>query len=190
MDTEEQSVINNLTEAVLSFGPLIHIIVMIIGVFMVGWGVFMIAKLKRPTGSGSSNGTAAIVAVSIGGILLVTPTLIDMFSDTFGSDHRAQILLGENWDELGDVAADEEPQLADAVRFAFAVIAIIGFVGFIRGWLVLNRIAKSGQSPGQSLGHASALIVGGILAINIPWTFAVIANTFGSEASNYVMGIL
>lgn len=58
------------------------------------------------------------------------------------------------------------------------IIQFIGFIAFIRGWILLTHIAQPGTQPG-TVGKALCHIAGGILAINIFGTWSIIASTLG-----------
>lgn len=74
--------------------------------------------------------------------------------------------------------AATENQFHDLVVLAGDIIQLIGFIAFVRGWVLLDRIAKQGAQPG-ALGRALAHIIGGIFAINIFATWEVLRTTLG-----------
>ena len=57
------------------------------------------------------------------------------------------------------------------------LVRIVGYIAFIRGWLLLLRLGQEGRQPGTG---AKALlhILGGILAINIVGTINMLGATF------------
>lgn len=58
------------------------------------------------------------------------------------------------------------------------IIQIVGFLAFIRGWVLLTAYGE--QSTGQPvLGKAITHIIGGVLALNIFETWQILKNTFG-----------
>jgi len=64
------------------------------------------------------------------------------------------------------------------VSIAGNIIRFIGFVAFIRGWVLLTHVGQQGAQPG-AFGKALAHIIAGIFAINIFGTWAILAATFG-----------
>ena len=59
------------------------------------------------------------------------------------------------------------------------IVQIIGFIAFIRGWVILARAAhQGGQQPGI-IGKGISHIVGGVFAINIFQTWRIVQATFG-----------
>lgn len=58
------------------------------------------------------------------------------------------------------------------------IVEFIGFVAFIRGWILLSHISHSGSQPGQ-FAKAMSYIIGGICALNIFGTWEIIKGTLG-----------
>ena len=62
------------------------------------------------------------------------------------------------------------------------IIQLVGFIAFIRGWILLARAAhQGGQQPGM-IGKGITHIVAGIFAVNIFETWRIIQATFGFSA--------
>ncbi len=58
-------------------------------------------------------------------------------------------------------------------------VQLLGFVAFIRGWLILVANAQSPGGGGASFGKGLTHIIGGLLLVNIFGVANVIWNTFG-----------
>lgn len=56
------------------------------------------------------------------------------------------------------------------------IIRVVGYIAFIRGWVLIARSASQGQPPGGT-GKGLMHVFGGILAINIVGTLNMINNT-------------
>jgi hypothetical protein len=54
-------------------------------------------------------------------------------------------------------------------------IRLIGYIAFIRGWLLINQ---AGQGKDGTLGRGITHIFGGAAAINVQITAGILANTF------------
>jgi len=76
------------------------------------------------------------------------------------------------WSSLGDVS----PEFALAVQAALQFVQIIGAIAFVRGWMILKKVAEgNGQTTlAQGLTH----ILGGVLAINIFYFLTILDTTF------------
>lgn len=65
---------------------------------------------------------------------------------------------------------------ADGIYGVLLFVRFIGYVAFIRGWLILNAYANGAQGAGLAKGITH--ILGGAAAINVQVTAGVLANTF------------
>lgn len=63
------------------------------------------------------------------------------------------------------------------VQVAGLLIQFVGFVGFVRGWILLAAYGEGGQQT--SIAKPLLHIFGGILAINIFASWTIIKNSFG-----------
>ena len=192
MDPDESGLMNlpRMTEAVLSFGPVINIVAVVIGILLIAASLVWMARLKRQQ-PGSSNAMSGVIGMMIvGGLFLSMPALIDAFANTvFENNMRTSTL--ELLEGGGDDLRGAPESFTDqAILFGIAVIAVVGLVGFVRGWLLINAISRSGTGPGRSYGHAIVLIIGGILAINLPVTLRVLAATIGGTVGNTIEGFI
>jgi intracellular multiplication protein IcmC len=59
-----------------------------------------------------------------------------------------------------------------------SIIQFIGFVAFIRGWILLARVGQQGGQQG-ALGKALMHIIGGLFAVNIFETWTLLKSTLG-----------
>lgn len=55
-------------------------------------------------------------------------------------------------------------------------IRLLGYIAFIRGWIIINDYAQGKQQA--SLAKGLTHLIGGVFAINISATAAILANTF------------
>ena len=103
----------------------------------------------------------------VGMILVFWPTLVNvMMNTTFGYSSPLQYTqssLGTDYNL--------------SMRLAGTIIQFIGFIAFIRGWVLLTTYGNQGGQP--VIGKAVAHIIGGLLAINIYATWDIMRNTFG-----------
>lgn len=179
-----------MTEAVLSFGPVINIVAVVIGLLLIAGSLVWMARLKRQQPGGNNVMAGVFTMMLVGGLFLSLPALLDAFGNTvFENNLRTETLelLEGGGDELRGAPESFTDQ---AVLFGIAVIAVVGLIGFIRGWLLINAISRSGTGQGRSYGHAIVLIVGGILAINLPVTLRVLAATIGGTVGNTIEGFI
>jgi intracellular multiplication protein IcmC len=65
-----------------------------------------------------------------------------------------------------------------AKQGALALIQVVGYVSFIRGFVVLSHSTKPGAQQG-SVGKGIVYVISGLLAINIVQTMQIIGNSLG-----------
>jgi len=59
------------------------------------------------------------------------------------------------------------------INYAGNIFQLIGYIGFVRGWILLARIGQQGAQPG-AFAKAISHIVGGLFAVNIFTMFKVL----------------
>lgn len=57
-------------------------------------------------------------------------------------------------------------------------VQFVGFIAFVRGWLILSRSVQQSAQPG-TMAKGFTHIVAGVLALNIYGTIAAVQKTFG-----------
>ncbi len=65
-----------------------------------------------------------------------------------------------------------------AIQGILIFIRLVGYIAFIRGFLLLNQYGQGGQGGQGALGRALTHIAGGAAAINIQVTAKILVNTF------------
>lgn len=63
------------------------------------------------------------------------------------------------------------------VKLVGAIIQFIGFIAFVRGWLLISRTAQQNAQPG-TFAKGFTHIVAGVLALNIYGTIGIIEKLF------------
>ncbi|OGT22635.1 MAG: hypothetical protein A3C55_04225 [Gammaproteobacteria bacterium RIFCSPHIGHO2_02_FULL_42_13] len=107
--------------------------------------------------------TELLVAI----VLLYWPSLLGaMLKSTFGSPN---ILA---------YPGPTNTQYELMFKLAGGIVQFIGFVAFIRGWVLFTHIGSHGGQPGM-FGKAVAHVFAGLLAINIFGTWQILETIFG-----------
>lgn len=70
------------------------------------------------------------------------------------------------------------PNYAMMVQILGDIVSFVGFIAFMRGWILLTYIGQNGAQPGM-FGKAMCYIIGGVCAINIFGVFTIVKGTFG-----------
>jgi len=69
-------------------------------------------------------------------------------------------------------------QYTDIIRLSGHIIQLVGFIAFVRGWIILGRVGQQNAREG-AFAKALAHIIGGIFAINIFATWDILSKTLG-----------
>lgn len=173
------------TKQVASFGPFAVLVIYLIGFVLVGSSVVMMLRMKGGSQMHSVGGVLSTAL--IGTFFLSLPSLLSLLSyslDAGGAATQAREAIFGG----GVVQASSGGPMKDAINFAATVIGVIGLVGFVKGWLMLNHINKGTGGGSQTSGRAWVLILGGLAAINLPWTVSVIAGSMGYSLSSLIVG--
>ncbi len=144
-------------------------------------GAFLIAKgLMKASKTGTDPKAAAVSGLSsnfvVGAVLISIGAMADTMWQTLAGNAISSF-PGINWsgitDEQGSTAAIDKVVVA-CLQF----IQVVGFIAFIRGWLVVkNAVEGTGQATiAQGITH----VIGGTMAINIGYMLKIFDNTFGS----------
>lgn len=151
-------------------------IAIVIGAFLVLRGLMKASKYGLDP---KSNSVANILAnLVIGAVLFAVGTSLGVLLNTMFGDSNIQSYNILSWSNLLSTTGVDTTQFQVAIYAALTFFQLIGFIAFIRGFLILkNAIEGSGQATmAQGLTH----ILGGVCAINIYYFLQVMDNTFGT----------
>lgn len=146
------------------------------GAYLIVGGIMKMPQLADPQARVSPKTPIAMFLVGIALFTLVG--IVDMVSTTMAMGSGAgEALLGQVNGGSGTMAA--------AITGVLTFIRMIGYIAFIRGWLMLNQ---SAQGKEGMMTRAFTHIGGGIAAINVKTTAYMLAATFapGLPISSYL----
>lgn len=143
----------------------------VMGIALIINAVMKLKAYGQQTASMSTNNASIggpAIMLAIGLVLMYLPTTTDHALITFfgyGSDMVPGYEQGAglDWNSIFSPIID--------------IVKIVGYIAFIRGWMLLVRVGQHSAQPG-TVSKAIIHIVGGIFAINIVGTWEVIQNTF------------
>ena len=168
LDVMMTNFISNIKNPILS---LISIIAFITGLYMIARGLFKASKYGFDPRTHAMH--LILINMLFGALLLAIGS--NMYTITYAVFGGITTAPGSviQWAALSSVS----PQFANAVTACLQFVQIIGAIAFVRGWLILKKVAEgNGQtSLAQGLTH----ILGGVLAINIFIFLPIMDNTFG-----------
>lgn len=139
----------------------------LVGLFLMCASVFAWAKVME--GRSNVSLKVPISLFIVGTLVFQIKSALTVIEDTFSMTHDG--VLGAAGGGGGGSAAG-----AGAVAAIMGFVQILGFIAFVRGFLILHKYNTGEQRDG--LGRALTHIIGGAMAINIKWTAAMLADTF------------
>lgn len=168
--------LQNLSDAVTAIKALVGAVAFICGIALVWKGVTAFKIFATQTFGSAQRGELAgpIVYLTVGAILIYLPSAseVSMFTifqtDTAGSESEL----------IAYLIPGAEEKWANIALVLVKYMMLIGFIAFVRGWLILSKMGQSGSQPG-SMGKGLTHIIGGVLLMNIPDFMTILAKTFG-----------
>ncbi|HET9843269.1 MAG TPA: hypothetical protein VFP93_01260 [Gammaproteobacteria bacterium] len=168
----------NLTDAVSAIKVLVSAISFIVGIFLVFKGVTGYKIFATQTFASAQKGEFAgpLVFIIVGSILIYLPAATDVSLFT---------VFGKNASGIPDEAkliaypgGGVEEKWTEIAVVLIKYMKLIGFIAFVRGWIILSKMGHSGSQPG-SVGKGLTHLIGGVLLMNIVDTVLILARTFG-----------
>lgn len=124
----------------------------------------------------ASNATAKepLMYLFVAAVFLVSPKAVSvLLASTFGSTNILEYApMNNKFQPLYEVFGYG----SDAIQPMMMIIQTLGYIAFIRGWVLVARSSSQGQQPG-GVGKGLMHVFGGILAINIVSTLQIVNNT-------------
>jgi hypothetical protein len=144
----------------------------VLGMFFMITALVRMARGAAQDGPRGSLGSGTLMRLIIGSILFSTAATSDIFATSlFGGNVYKFTGLS-----ITGIPAASLTQATQAVAAILIFIQIIGFMAFMRGFLMLRALADGNN--GVSTGAAFTHILGGALAINISSTLRALEYTF------------
>lgn len=146
------------------------------GAYLIVGSIMKMPQLADPQARVSPKTPIAMFLIGVA--LFTLMGMVDMVSTTMAMGSGAgDVLLGQVSGGSGNMAA--------AITGVLTFIRMIGYIAFIRGWLMLNQ---SAQGKDGMMTRAFTHIGGGIAAINVKTTVYMLAATFapGIPISTYL----
>jgi intracellular multiplication protein IcmC len=164
--------IQNISDKIPHFWLIVTSASKLIGFFFAFQAVMQFRRIgEQRMGMGGSEGWGKpIMSAFIALVFLYWPTVVDMMNiAVYG---RTEIF------GYADVIPGIKEEYKVIVEVAGGIIQLIGYISFIRGWVLLARVGQHGGQPG-AFGKAMMHIIGGLLAINIFGTLTLLGKLVG-----------
>jgi intracellular multiplication protein IcmC len=184
MPTSMDQLLINLQGIVAPAAGLLLTVSYILGVLMILRGIIMMKTLAVPLTQMSRPGEmmGPIVYIVIGSILLWIAPSANVLSTTFfqSTDYSLHSLAGVPTEAamvlLSSADAGIQSEWSDLISTLVLYIQLIGFIAFIRGWIIIAAAGQASAQPGQ-MSKGIIHVIGGILAINFIPLVQVVQNS-------------
>ncbi|MCX7116087.1 MAG: type IV secretion protein IcmC [Gammaproteobacteria bacterium] len=124
--------------------------------------------------STTTNMKEPLTYLFVSAVLLFLPSALGiMINSTFGSSS----ILAYSSSSSNNPAMSALFGGSKAGRAISTIIQTIGYIAFIRGWMMVAKSASQGGQQAGSTGKGLMHVFGGILAINIVSTMEIVNNT-------------
>lgn len=165
------SIVNMFANGLASFEALIRLVKLtaaIIGLFLVINSIYKFSQMGTdPKITAKIPITMFLCGVGIFAVVATTGVLTNTLA--VGENGPGELLVKATNIKGADIT---KQGLLSIVTF----IRLLGYIAFIRGWIIINDYAQGKQQA--SLGKGLTHLIGGVFAINITATAGMLANTF------------
>lgn len=168
------SMLQKFSENYPDFYTLINSFAYVAGFVMIMIGIM---ELREAAGRHGDDGMGKPAAnILIGIAMIAMPAMIGSLTETFwGSGNN----VGSVFDYCRTSGCKDGISPLKAV---FALVSLMGYIAFVRGWLLLRKMPYAGRGQGDDyLYRGMTHLIGGVFAIHIGDTVAVIGKTFGID---------
>ena len=171
-DIDIQTVISNLMDSQGSFIKLLTAGTFLIGLFYAYKTVYYLkwyAETRTQNMMHYDYMKKVLICAFVTIVLLYWPAVLHGFLKTFFDDSKISPLSYGGANQT----------VHNALKMGGGFVQIIGYIAFIRGWLLVMKSAEN--NGGQQGGLAKALthIIAGLLAVNIFGLWSVLTNSLG-----------
>lgn len=144
----------------------------VLGLFFLITAFLRMARGAAQDGPRGSLGSGTLTRIIIGSVLLSLASTADVFTSTlFGGG-----IVKFDGMAIPGIPTSELDQINQAVAAILIFIQIVGFIAFIRGFLMLRALADANTSV--SAAAAFTHVLGGAVAINISPMLSALQKTF------------
>lgn len=185
-----QVILDNVQKLIDPFFWLLNAAAMLLGIGFIFRGLSMLQAMGTALTHSSKPGelTGPLVYIAVGTILMYLPYTSNIASNSFFGIGGDSVQLSDGLNSFKDsmrLGSDfvgytkgggVEGEWADILDTIVYYINFIGYLAFVRGWVILAHIGQPGSQPG-TIPKALTHIIGGVLAINFLPLLDVLNNT-------------
>ncbi|MDR3450699.1 MAG: hypothetical protein P4M15_13320 [Alphaproteobacteria bacterium] len=176
LDTMMANFVNNIAPPLTA---LVQVIANVAGVFMMLRGLMKASKYGFDPRANSIH--SILVNIGFGAILFTiggnfSMVMASLFGSSSVTDPSASSVL--SWGFVSQLGGGSQ-QFATAVAAGLTFVQVIGFIAFVRGWLIMKKVVEGGGGN-VTLAQGITHIAGGAMAINIFMMLKIFDKTFGT----------
>lgn len=193
-ELDVQDILTNLQTVLNPALRLLLAVSFVIGVWFCLKGLLKLKAFALPLTQTTQPGelSGPIMNLLIGAVLIYIPTSTDVLSATFfggglkslfsaGGAPNVYALGSASSQLMGYSSVSLESQWATLIDTVVYYMQFIGFLAFLRGWIILSH-SVGGHGQPEKLSTGIVHIVGGILAINFLPLVHAVSNTISGGA--------
>lgn len=155
---------------------MLSVISILLGIFMVARGLIKGSKFGQ---DGKATVPNIIANIVIGTILYTVGTSLNTIMATVFGDSTIWNSSVVTSAIASDFGSGTEP-FQQAVYAALTFFQLVGFIAFIRGWLIIRDAVEGGGGQNKTVAQGLVHIFGGVLAVNIYRFLDVMDQSFGT----------
>ena len=166
---DASTMLGTLMESVPGFESFLNLFVSLIGLILTGMAVFKFIDVDHGRARLITPFMYLLAGVALWNFASSVNTILETM---YGSSTSVQSLLSYSGSKLSDQTAKMSKMLIMCIR-------LIGYVAFIRGWLIFKRIGDGNHGSDEAFSKAVIHLFAGVAAINIVETVNIISSTVG-----------
>ncbi len=168
------------------YGPFTNAMTIFLYLMGIGFVLIGISRLTKTMQEGPRGpaGMGTLMTFISGGAMLNFAPMLGSFTTTMFGDESAETLVTLTGPLTTALSAAEQLRLQSTIEAMTLFVMLVGYVAFIRGWLVLKAYADGSQSA--TLAQGLTFLIGGTIAANIGTVVNVIQDTLGYTAFGFV----
>ncbi len=144
--------------------------------------IFLVVGISRmlkadKDGPQGPTGMGTIATFLVAGVLFSLGGMMGTFNSTLFGGGNPAVSTYAVISETVISNVDDKQRIESVVESLMAFIMLVGYIAFIRGWLVLRGVAN--EVNGASVTQALTFLIGGTLAINLGELVNVLQRTVG-----------
>lgn len=173
---DASTMLGSIMESFPGFVNFLNLFTSLMGVILTGMAIFKFIEFDRLNGNDGGRSLLAPFMYLLSGVALWNlGSSVDTFLETiYGPSTSVQTLL--SYSSSGSKLPENTAKMA---MLLIMCIRLVGYIAFIKGWLILKRIGSGSQGSDEVFSKALVHLFFGVAAINIVETVNIVSSTVG-----------